>query len=127
MPVYDAKQYDPPAPVAHVTLRHPATGASIPDVPMLLDTGADVTLLPRETIEQFGVKPIEDKAYEVEGFDGSTKLAEVVQLELVFLGRKFKGQFLLIDQPIGILGRNILNSVALLFDGPRETWEEQKR
>jgi integrase len=39
MPVYDAKQYDPPAPVAHVTLHHPATGASISDVPMMLDTG----------------------------------------------------------------------------------------
>ena len=41
---YDANQFDPPAPVAHVTLRHPATGVSISDVPMLLDTGADVTL-----------------------------------------------------------------------------------
>jgi len=126
MPAYDAKQFEPPAPVAHVTLRHPTTGASISDVPMLLDTGADVTLLPRETIEQLEVTPIEDKVYEVEGFDGGTKLAEAVQLELVFLGRKFKGQFLLIDQPVGILGRNILNAVALLLDGPRGTWEEQK-
>jgi predicted aspartyl protease len=127
MPVYEAKQFDPPAPVAYVTLRHPATGASISDVPMLLDTGADVTLLPREIIEQLGVEPVKNKVYEVEGFDGGTKLAEVVQLELVFLGRKFNGKFLLIDQPVGILGRNILNAVALLLDGPRGTWDEQER
>ena len=126
MPAYDTKQFDPPAPVAYVTLRHPATGASISDVPMLLDTGADVTLLPREIIEQLGVPPIEDKVYEVEGFDGGTKLAEVVQVELVFLRRKFKGQFLLIDQPVGIMGRNILNAVMLLLDGPRGSWEEHK-
>jgi predicted aspartyl protease len=94
---------------------------------MLLDTGADVTLLPREIIEQVGVELVEDKVYEVEGFDGGIKLAEAVQLELVFLGRKFKGQFLLIDQPMGILGRNILNAVALLLDGPRGTWDEKKR
>lgn len=79
MPAYDAKQFDPPTPVAYVTLRHPATGASISDGPMLLDTGADVTLLPRETIEQLGVMPIEDKAYEGEGFNGGIKLAEVVR------------------------------------------------
>ncbi len=126
MPAYDADQFDPPAPVAKVNLRHPVTGASIPNVPMLLDTGADVTLLPREFIEQLGVTPVEDKVYEVEGFDGGTKLAEVVQLELVFLGRKFKGQFLLIDLPMGILGRNILNAIVILLDGPRESWKEQK-
>jgi predicted aspartyl protease len=127
MPAYDAKQFDPPAPVAYVTLRHHATGVSISDVPMLLDTGADVTLLPREIIEQLGVELVENKVYEVEGFDGGTKLAEAVQLEMVFLGRKFKGQFLLIDQPVGILGRNTLNAVVLLLNGPRGTWDEQKR
>ena len=126
MPSYDADQFDPPAPVAKVELRHPVTGALISDVPMLLDTSADVTLLPRDYIELLGVMPVEDKVYEVEGFDGGTKLAEVVQLELVFLGRKFKGQFLLIDLPMGILGRNILNAVALLLDGPRGSWKEQK-
>jgi hypothetical protein len=127
MQVYDAKQYDPPAPVAYVTLRHPATNASIFDVPMLLDTGADVTLLPRERIEQLGVSNVENKIYEVEGFDGGIKLVEAVEMEMVFLGRKFKGKFLVIDQPMGILGRNVLNAVALLLDGPRGIWDEQKR
>jgi Retroviral aspartyl protease len=126
MPAYEADHFDPPAPIAHVTLRHPATGASISDVPLLMDTGADVTLLPREIIRQLGVVPVEDKFYEVEGFDGGTKLAEVVNVELIFLKRKFKGQFLLIDQPTGILGRNILNAIALLMDGPHGSWEEQK-
>jgi len=126
MPAYDANQFDPPAPVAYVTLRHPATGASISNVVLLMDTGADVTLLPRNIVEQLGVVPVENKFYEVEGFDGGTKLAEVVKLELVFLKRKFKGQFLLIDQPTGILGRNILNTVTLLLDGPGGSWEEQK-
>ena len=52
MPAYDAKLFDPPAPVAHVTLRHPATGASLSDVPMLMDTSADVTLLPRIYVDR---------------------------------------------------------------------------
>ncbi len=46
MPNYDASHYDPPAPVAQVTLRDPANGALLPNVLLLVDTGADITLLP---------------------------------------------------------------------------------
>jgi hypothetical protein len=37
MPAYDANRFQPPAPVALVTLRNPATGVACADVPMLLD------------------------------------------------------------------------------------------
>lgn len=124
MPEYDRENFDPSAPVAHVTLRHPATGATLSDVLMLLDTGADVTFLPREAIEQLGIEPVDDKVYEVEDFAGETKFVEAAQLELLFLGRKFKGQFLLTEQPMGILGRNILNSIRLILDGPLAHWDE---
>ena len=127
MPKYDAENFDPPAPVAYVSLRDPATGVSLSNVPLLIDTGADVTLLPAIYVEQVGVKPVDDVAYEIQGFDGESKLANMVELELVFLGKKFSGQFLLIDQPIGILGRNILNVLSLTFDGPRGKWNEGKR
>ena len=127
MPKYDAENFDPPAPVAHVSLRNPETGASLSSIPMLIDTGADVTLLPASYVEQLGIKPVRDIAYEIQGFDGESKLANMVELELVFLGNKFSGQFLLIDQPIGILGRNILNVLSLTFDGPHGKWDEGKR
>ncbi len=127
MPKYDAENFDPPAPVAHVSVRDPETGASLSDVPMLIDTGADVTLLPANYVEQLGMKPVRDVAYEIQGFDGEPKLAQMVELELIFLGKKFRGQFLLIDQPIGILGRNILNVLSITFDGPRGKWDEHKR
>lgn len=127
MQAYDSNQFDPPAPVASVTFRHPATGASLSDVSMLIDTGADVTLIPRDVIEKLGVTSTAGKAYELQGFDGSLQIAEVVQVELIFIGKKFKGQFLVIDQPSGILGRNILNAVALLFDGPHANWDEYKQ
>lgn len=127
MPKYDAENFEPPAPVAFVTLRNPATGVSLSDVPMLLDTGADVTLLPSRYVEDLDIDPDNDKIYEVQGFDGDSKLVRMAELELIFLGRKFAGQFLLSDQPVGILGRNILNEVPILFDGPRAKWDEHKR
>jgi hypothetical protein len=47
MPAYDAARFDPPAPLAQVTLRNLDTGAVWSDVPMLLDSGADVSLVPQ--------------------------------------------------------------------------------
>ena len=124
MPVYDSENFTPPAPVASVTLRHPTTGASLSGVLLLMDSGADVTLLPRQAIESLEIAPIAGTGYELQGFDGSTQVAQAVSLELLLLGKKFTGQFLLIDEPFGILGRNVMNALKLVFDGPRRTWEE---
>ena len=126
MPEYDAENFDPPAPVAYVTLRNPATGAFIENVPMLMDTGADATVLSRSYVEKLGVKPHGDKVYETVGFNGQSSVINMAELELEFLGRKFKGQFLLIDQPVGYLGRNILNYLRIVFDGIQKKWEEKK-
>lgn len=127
MPKYDSKNFDPPAPVAYVTLRDPATGVSLSNVPLLMDTGADVTLLPQVYIDQMGMEPETNITYEIQGFDGASKLAHMVEMELIFLGKKFTGQFLLVNQTMGILGRNILNSMSITFDGPRAKWDEHKR
>ena len=53
---YDATHFDPPAPVARVTLRAGDSGATASDVPLLLDTGADVPLLPRTIVERLGFR-----------------------------------------------------------------------
>ncbi len=45
MPHYDATRFEPPAPLAQVTICNPDNGTLNPDVPMLLDSGADVTLI----------------------------------------------------------------------------------
>jgi hypothetical protein len=127
MPEYDADNFDPPAPVAYVTLRNPATGALLSDIPMLIDTGADATLLPSSAVEQLGIKPEDDTDFEVQVFDGEIKWLKLARLELYLLNKKFVGEYLLIDRSMGILGRNILNSVRILLDGPHEKWEEHQR
>ena len=124
MPSYDASHFDPPAPVAQVTLRNPYSGATISNVLLLLDTGADVTLLPRTAVEQLGVPLLAGQEYELMGFDGSKSFAPVVMLDLLFLKRAFRGRYLLIEEERGILGRDILNHVLLLLDGPQQLWSE---
>ena len=126
MPAYDTSRFEPPAPLAQVTLRNPETGALQMEVPMLLDSGADVTLVPQATANLLRVVIVPGRRYELVGFDGNISFAPVVRLELLFLGRTFRGQFLVIEQEWGILGRNILNAIPLLFDGPRLIWDEKR-
>jgi predicted aspartyl protease len=124
MPAYDGSQFDPPAPVARVTIRHPISRQSAEAVTMLLDTGADVSLLPRTSVEQIGVLIESQNGYEVMGFDGSVSVAPSAEVELVFLGRVFKGRFLLIDQECGIIGRDVMNRLSIVFDGVHLEWKE---
>jgi predicted aspartyl protease len=124
MPTYDASHFDPPAPVAAVTLRDSHSGATVSDVQLLVDTGADVTLLPRMAVEQLGVPLLANEQYELMGFDGSRSFARVVMLDVFFLRRAFRGRYLLTEAERGILGRDILNHVMVLLDGPRQQWSE---
>ena len=122
MPIYDSTNFDPPAPLALVTVRSPASRESVANVALLIDSGADVSLLPRAPIAHLIEPEMGGEQFELEGFDGSLSLVPAVRLELHFLGRVFRGQFLIIDQRTGILGRNILNAIPLLLDGPNLTW-----
>jgi hypothetical protein len=126
MPAYDSTLFNPPAPLARVTLRNPQTGAVWADVPMLLDYGADATLLPQAAAGLLGTSAAQSRELELIGFDGHRSFAPVVQLDLIFYGKIFQGEFLLIDQSWGIIGRNVLNSLSLLLDGPRLRWDEHK-
>jgi hypothetical protein len=98
MPDYDSAIFSPPAPVARVILRNPQTGTIVNDVLMLLDSGADATLLPQIFGDQIGVDVDPNEGYELMGFDGNISMARVVRLDLIFLRRDFKGRFLLINQ-----------------------------
>src|SRR5688572_18335448 len=124
MQAYDAARFDPPAPLALVIVKSEQLGTVIRDVPMLLDTGADVSLLPRSHVAPL-VSP-DAKQYELEAFDGTKSTAPAVTAELQLLGKSFRGQFLLIDNWHGVLGRNLLNNLSLLFDGPSRKWMEQR-
>ena len=55
--------------------------------------------------------------------NGTRSTTDEVRAELSLMGRTFQGWFLLTGDQVGILGRDIMNGVALLLDGPRLTWD----
>jgi predicted aspartyl protease len=120
---YDETLFVPPAPLARVILRNPATQTEIVNVPMLIDTGADATLIPQKFAEKLDLFDSAAKFFEIEGFDKSVSRSRVVSLQMIFEGKSFRGEFLTIEEDYGIIGRNVLNSLKLLLDGQNLRWE----
>ncbi len=122
MGAYDASRFSPPAPVANVEIRDPKSGKSVPNVLMLLDSGADITLVSAAAVNRLQISQEASELFELVGFDGTRSTAPAVELELVFDGLTFRGRFAVVDQPEGVLGRNILNHLHLGLNGPQLSW-----
>ncbi len=102
MPTYDSNLFNPPAPVARVILRDPGNGNTASDVLMLIDSGADITLVPQTSVAELKSDLDPQYSYELKGFDGQRSIAQSIQLDLVFLRTTFRGRFLIIDSEAGI-------------------------
>ena len=123
MPDYDSIFFSPPAPVAIVTLVNPENGLRQSDVPMLLDTGADITLVSKFSIENLKLNLATAREFELAGFDDHKTISRAVRLQVIFGGKTFQGEFPVINQEYGIIGRNVLNLCRIEFDGQKLRWE----
>jgi len=83
MPAYDDSRFSPPAPVVHSTLRCPQTGETQTDIPMLIDSGADVTLLPKTVVDSLRLESSDTK-YQLRAFDGELSISEAVRASFWF-------------------------------------------
>ena len=92
---------------------------------MLIDSGSDITLVPRTSIDDLGADFDPNAGYELQDFDGQVSVAQAVQLDLVFVKRAFRGKYAIGNSEMGILGRDVLNHLAILLDGPQLSWQEQ--
>jgi len=121
---YD-ESFDPPAPIAKLVLRNIETGERIKEVLVLLDTGADISLLPLSAIEKLQIES-SDESVNLIGFDDSKSISELYRLQVIFLSKRFTGEYCAIDDETGILGRDVLNEFSITFDGKNFEWKEQE-
>lgn len=91
MPVYDPEFAAPPAPVARVTLRNPTLAKSVTDVPMLIDSGADTSLISRLALGALGLTSddLSSTGVRLVGFDGLASVADAVRVEMGVFDRIF--------------------------------------
>lgn len=113
---YDAT-YDPPIPVCGVNLIAPSTGQSI-ELTAIVDTGADGTIVPLHYLQELGAR----RAFET-GLSSQWGERRSVFLYLVDLqiGELILPGIYVVGDELGqevVLGRNVLNRLRLLLDGP---------
>ncbi len=114
----------PPAPIAKIKLKRLDSSEVLGNVRMLLDTGSDITLLPISSLDSLGVQPVSERPIALFGFDGQISESEIYRLQILFLGKRFTGNYCSINDSVGIIGRDILNQIALVYDGPNLEWNE---
>jgi predicted aspartyl protease len=127
MITYDSIYHAPPAPMARVTLRNLLNGKAVLDVPMLIDTGADISVVLRVSAENIGLQSRRDESIVIVAYDGSRRSSEVVTLEMVLEDYTFEGDFLVRDDVIGVIGRNVLNQFFITLDGRGRAWSLELR
>ena len=79
--------------------------------------------MPRSAANSLGLARTGER-YQLVGFDGTLSESEAVRADLIFLNKKFRGRYLLIEAEHGVLGRDVLNHLKLLLDGPGSNWQE---
>jgi len=118
-------KFSPPAPVLEIFLSSPGVLASPPTpVEALVDSGADITVIPRKFIENLQLKLV-DQLLAV-GYEGapSERLADVYSVK-VFI--RDVGDYIVrvisSSDDYALIGRDIINSWDLYLRGKTSTFE----
>ena len=135
MPRYN-NNYKPSAPTAvveiatvHAHLIGGGGNVSV-QVDMIIDTGADISCIPKNIVKRLEGQVGKKFPYDVrkvEDFNGKQDILSVYTLKLQpqlqgMIGNGNDYEFLSINQNEGILGRNVLNDYFFHLNGPQEVW-----
>jgi len=114
-------RYDPPIPALEIAIRAPEGGLSVGPLLALVDTGADGTVVPAEHLEHLEVIPVDWVRLRGQWDKGHLVRVFLVDLRV---GETWLPDVEIVEDRVGrdtLLGRNALNRVRLLLDGPAET------
>ena len=113
---YDNQNYNPAAPVLPITVHIPGDITREVKTVALVDTGADITCLPKALINALKAEP--GSRYDVFGINGIfISSTESYFLEFEIAGTKKLIEVIAVsDDPI--LGRNLVNEFILKLHGP---------
>ena len=113
--------YFPPAPVVSITLIAPAERLRTNTLSALVDSGADGTLVPVDYLNEIHASPTTERFVRSQWGERRSVLMYLVDVQvgaLTLPGIEVVGDDM--SQEV-ILGRDVLNRLRVLLDGPRET------
>lgn len=119
---YDQRNFNPPAPVMEVSLSIPSMQSVILKSPALLDSGADITVIPEQIVQQLQLRYVDEIT--ASGYDGVPKQTFLYSVKLIFddLG-DFIVRAVASNNDHVLVGRNILNKWSLLLEGRKKIFE----
>ena len=109
----------PPAPILSIRLRALSSDQSTDPLPALIDTGADATLIPIDTLLAIGAEETSPgwlRSFSGERVPVALYFVDVLIGELVLPGIRVAGSARLTEV---LLGRDVLNKLVLVLDGPQ--------
>lgn len=112
--------YFPPLPSLEVVLQSPEGNRTEP-LTVLVDTGADTTIVPTTYLVRLGTNPFEDGFLRSQW--GERRPVGIYLLDVHVANLYLPGIEVVGDEQGRevILGRNVLNTLILLLDGPSQT------
>ncbi len=119
-----AAKYFPPAPVFSIHLAVQGQAPQIGPEVALIDTGADGTFVPTAFLEELSIPAIY-MANVRSHLAAEIHRVSVYKIDIVFDSIRLPGIEVVADDWNSeiIVGRNVLNKLQLLLDGPRQTTE----
>ncbi|MCS6910524.1 MAG: hypothetical protein NZM11_08150 [Anaerolineales bacterium] len=112
--------YRPPAPIIQLRVSAPFEAASEPVTVALIDTGADLTLIPLDMLLKVGAPEMRQAL--ARGVWDEPRPVTLYQVDLHIADHKLVGVEVIgldTDEPEIILGRDVVNRLILLLDGPQ--------
>ncbi len=94
-------------------------------IPALLDTAADISVLPSTLIDQLELAPVSETM--VEGFEGLVPASVYVVAFHIAGARLYPARVVTHAARYALLGRNVLNSLYIRLDGPDLQFEVKAR
>lgn len=114
--------YDPPAPVLAVVLAPWGEAPQLGPFLALLDTGADSTFVPQPWLEALEAPPIDTVS--VRGMFSEPQNAVLYKIDLIVNNQRLPSVGVVgYAEEEMVLGRNVLNRLILLLNGPKQIVE----
>jgi len=113
-----SSDYVPPFPVVDIRLGVPGAKIVLGPVEALIDTGADATLIPVTYLKQVRAEEVDQAS--VRGQWGERRTVSIYSVAMEVGRHHFSATWVVGDEwgDEVVLGRNVLNRLRLLLDGP---------